>query len=151
MLQDAIAKLQRYCAYQERCHQEVRTKLLKLQVYGEDLEYVIASLISDDFLNESRFAEAYARGKFKINRWGKVKIRLQLKARKVSDFDIKQALSAIDDESYRTTLSRLLERKNELLDEEDPFVLRNALFRFAAGKGYESDIIKEVISDLNRE
>jgi len=144
----AISKLQKYCAYQERCHQEVRTKLLKLEVYGADLEYVISNLVSDDFLNESRFAEAYARGKFRINKWGRVKIRLQLQARKVSAYDIREALAGIDDDEYLAALTKLLHRKNELLNEADPFRRRNSLFRFAANKGYESSLITGIISDL---
>jgi regulatory protein len=69
--EDALKKLQRYCAYQDRCHQEARRKLLDLGIYGDDLEEIISELISDNFLNEERFARSFARGKFRIKGWGK--------------------------------------------------------------------------------
>ena len=84
--EDALAKLQRYCAYQDRCHQEVRTKLIDLGVFGDTLEEIITDLIKDNFLNEERFARSYARGKFRMRKWGRIKIRQELKLRKISDY-----------------------------------------------------------------
>ena len=104
-MQDVILnKLRHYCAYQERCHEEVRTKLLSLKVYGDGLEEIINQLISEDFLNEERFAKAYAGGKFRMKKWGRGKIIQGLKARKISDYCIKQGMSEIPEEDYQKFL-----------------------------------------------
>ena len=95
-----LDKLQKYCIYQDRCHTEVRTKLLQLQVYGDELEEVMSKLIEDGFLNEERYAIAYASGKFRINHWGKRKIMLGLKSKHISDYCIQKALQKIDQKEY---------------------------------------------------
>lgn len=144
----AIAKLQKYCAYQERCHREVRSKLLKLGVYGNDLEQVIADLVAEGFLNESRFAEAFARGKFRNNKWGKVKIRLELQRRTLSAYDITKALESISQDVYVQTLRNLMIRKFETTGEPDTFKRNQKVIRYVKQKGYEPALIFEVMSDL---
>ncbi|MBK8342084.1 MAG: RecX family transcriptional regulator [Bacteroidetes bacterium] len=104
----ALNKLRHYCAYQERCHEEVRTKLLSLKIYGEGLEAIINKLIEDDFLNEERFAKAYAGGKFRMKKWGRGKIVQGLKLRKISDYCIKKAMLEIDESDYQKTLAALV-------------------------------------------
>jgi regulatory protein len=86
----AIGRMQRYCAYQERCHSEVRSKLLEIGMRGTELEEVIAMLIQEGFLNEERFARLYARSKFRQVQWGRVKIELALKQKQVSDYCIRK-------------------------------------------------------------
>ena len=81
--EDALYHMQKICAIQERSHSEIRTRLIQHGVYGDELEQVIAELIADNFLDEERFAKAYVSGKFKIKRWGKIKIRSELKFRKI--------------------------------------------------------------------
>jgi regulatory protein len=99
---DALLKLQAYCAYQDRCHSEVRSKLLDLGIYGDDLEDIIVALIEDNFLNEERYARSYARGKFRIKQWGRLRIRRELKFRKISDYCIRKAMEEIDENDYHT-------------------------------------------------
>ena len=94
----ALLKLQSYCAYQERCHNEVMTKLRDLGVYGDKADEIVAQLITDNFLNEERFAVSYARGKFRIKRWGKIRIRQELKLRQIPEYSIKKAMAEIDAE-----------------------------------------------------
>ena len=110
--EEALDKLQRYCAYQDRCHQEVRSKLLDLGIYGEDLEEIIVQLISDNFLNEERFARSYARGKFRIKRWGRNRIWQELQKRQISDYCLRKAMEEIDEAEYQKTLWELLEKKS---------------------------------------
>ena len=147
----ALAKLQRYCAYQERCHQEVRSKLLKLKIYGTDLEDIVAELIATGFLNEGRFAEAYVRGKFRNNHWGKVKIRRALGFKGVSAFDIDRALNLLDEQEYRDKLAHLLQKKSASLGDEDSWTKRQKLLRFASQKGYETAEIQDVLCDMGFE
>ncbi len=148
--EDGLAKLQKYCAYQDRCHKEVRTKLLDLGIYGDDLEEIIAELIAEDFLNEERFARSYARGKFRMKKWGRMRIRRELKIRNISEYCIKKGLSEITEEEYEAVLSRLLTRKNEILKKSSLFERRKKLFNYAYSKGFEANLIQSFVKDLTR-
>jgi regulatory protein len=142
----ALQKLQRYCAYQDRCHQEVRSKLLDLGVYGDTLEEIIVELIGEGFLNEERFARSYARGKFRSKGWGRVRIKLELQARRISAYAIKKGLEEIEEGEYRATLSGLLQKK--LLESEgidDDFTARQKAAQYALRRGYESELIWETL------
>lgn len=139
--EEALAKLQRYCAYQDRCHQEVRTKLLDHGIYGDELEEVISELILDNFLNEERFARSYARGKFRIKKWGKIKIRIELKKRKISDYCLRKAMEEIEDEEYEKTIDELIERKWNEIRETNDFKKKGKVAKYLEGKGYERAFI----------
>ena len=145
---EALVKLQHYCAYQDRCHREVRTKLLQLGIRGGDLEQIMAQLIEDDFLNETRFAVAFVRGKFNQKLWGKRKIIQALKKKDVNQYDIDQGLQEINDKTYRSALNDLLVRKKKLYDPDDKLMLKNKLYRFAIQKGFEPDLILKVLDDI---
>ena len=137
----AHAKLEHYCAYQERSQQEVRDKLYNYGLHSAEVEDVICELIGANFLNEERFANAYALGKFRIKQWGKLKIKQGLKLKRVGDNLIKKALKQIDPEDYEKTLKQLLEKKSALLKENDRFKRRQKLISYGISKGYESDLI----------
>ncbi|NUO00752.1 MAG: RecX family transcriptional regulator [Saprospiraceae bacterium] len=142
---EALQKLQRFCAYQDRCHSEVRSKLLELGVYGDDLGEIMVLLIEEDFLNEERFARSYARGKFRIKQWGRVRIRQELKRRQLSEYCIKAAFSEIDETEYWDTLCKLLAKQQNLLKGGDERTRRDKLFRHALQKGYEAELILEAL------
>lgn len=146
--EEALAKMQRYCAYQERCHQEVRSKLLDMGVYGDWLEEVIVQLIEENFLNEERFARSFARGKFRIKQWGRNRIRQELKQRAVSDYCIRMAMQEISEADYRSTLEAILLKKAGALGEEEPFKLRNKLAQYALSRGFEPELARQLIDDL---
>lgn len=143
----ALKKLQRYCAYQDRCHQEVRSKLIDLGVYGDVLERVIADLITDNFLNEERFAKSYAGGKFRVKKWGRVRILRELKLRKISPYCIKKAMLEIPDVDYQETLSLLIEKKNRAIEETNLFKRRAKIAQYLLYKGYESPIIWKTLKE----
>lgn len=109
-LAQTLGKARRYCAIQERCHQEVRDKLYALELHREQVEQVIGQLISDGYLNEQRFAEHYAVSKFRQKGWGRVKIREALKFKKVSGPCIAQGLKAIDGDEYLEQLERTVSK-----------------------------------------
>ena len=142
---EALAKLQKYCAYQDRCHQEVRTKLLELGIYGDDLEEIIYDLISENFLNEERFARSYARGKFRMRRWGRNRILRELKFRKISDYCIRKAMTEIEEEEYLKTLEQVLRKRLALSKEKDIFKRNSKLAKYAIGKGYEPTLVWEMV------
>ncbi|RYY31759.1 MAG: regulatory protein RecX, partial [Sphingobacteriaceae bacterium] len=137
----ALAKAERYCAYQERAQQEVRNKLYEWGVVGRVVEIVISRLITDNFLNEERFARQYARGKFNQKHWGKIKIKQGLKLKQVPDVLIKKALLSIDLDDYTHALEDLLSKKAAVLKEKDPYKRRYKLQQYAYGRGFENNII----------
>lgn len=146
---EALQKLERFCAYQDRCHQEVRFKLLDLGVYGDELEEIIAQLISDGFLNESRFARSYVRGKFRIKKWGRIRIRQELKRRNISEYCIREGMGEIEEAAYAETLQELLLQKASLLNEPDVFKKKQKLARYVISKGFEPDIVWNVLTNLD--
>ena len=146
--EEALTKLQKYCAYQDRCHKEVRSKLLDLGVYGQDLELIIVELIKDKFLNEVRFAQSFVRGKFRMKRWGRNKIKQELKQRDLSDYCIKKGMQEIDESEYLEVLDNLLSKKETLLKEDNRFEKNRKLAKYAIQKGFESFITWERIKKL---
>jgi regulatory protein len=143
----ALEKARKYCAYQERCQQEVRNKLFQWKLRSEQVEGIIAELITEGFLNEERFAEEFARGKFGIKKWGRQKIKMELKQRKVSDYCIKNALGKIDEEDYKKELVKIIKKKIRDIKDTEQFSLKNKLGRYAIQKGYESEIVWEILND----
>jgi regulatory protein len=133
-------KMESYCAYQERCQQEVRSKLYELGGYTKDIEQLIAELIEQNFLNEERFAIAYAGGKFRIKKWGKIKIISELKFRHISAYCIKKALQQIDEDDYKKTLMEVLNKKNANFAKASS-MQKMQLAKFAMSKGFEPDLI----------
>ena len=146
----ALAKAEHYCAYQERAQQEVRDKLYEWGLWPDAIENIISELIGANFLNEERFAKAYARGKFNQNGWGKNKIKQGLKFKKVPDVLIKKALLAISDDDYLQALEIILTKKARTLNEKDPLKRRFKLQAYALGRGFELDLILDILktSDL---
>ena len=147
--QDALARLQKYCAYQDRCHQEVRSKLVEIGIYGDDLEEIIVDLIQDKFLDEQRFALSFARGKFRYKKWGRIRIRRELKMRDISDYCMKKAMAEIEEEDYIQTIQTLLTKKDQQIKEKNPFTRRKKLADYVIGKGYESFLVWNEIRTMS--
>jgi regulatory protein len=138
-----------YCKYQERCHMEVRNKLFELGFGKNDVEQQLTLLIEEGLLNEERFAIAYAGGKFRIKHWGREKIKQQLKLRKISDYCIKKGLKEIDDEKYLEVLTRLADRKiNELRTDRSVLSRKSKLYRYLVQKGYEKDMVLDIVKEI---
>lgn len=147
----AKVSIENYCAYQERSHKQVRNKLFKYGLYSSEVEAMISELISSRFLNEERFAKAYAGGKFRMKKWGKAKIQYQLKSEGLSKRCIALGLKEIDSDEYEKTLLTLLNKKINSLKDESIFVRRQKAARFALGKGYESDLIWKILDKAHPE
>ena len=140
-------KIEHYCAYQERCHLEVTNKLNKLGVFGDELDEYVCYLIDENFLSETRFSEAYVRGKFNNNNWGKVKISRELKLRNISDWNISNALSQINSEDYINKLRKLCLKLVELNDKSE-FELKNRVVKNLSYKGWEVDLVIKTLNQL---
>ena len=147
--QQAFAKIKQYCAYQERCHSEVKERLYSYGLLKVEVEEILSKLIEENYLNEERFAIQFAGGKFRIKHWGKVKIKYELKQKWVSDYCIKKALSLIDKAAYSKTLYKLADLKiNSLKSEKNIFVKKKKLQDHLLMKGFELSLVKEIVADL---
>ena len=147
LLLEAKHKIEAYCAYQERCDFEVRNKLRDWNMPFDHVDILISDLISNNFLNEERFACAFVSGKFRIKRWGRIKIKQHLKQKRISDYSINKGMEEIDEEEYLQTLQDLIESKTRLTKFKDKWDRRVKLSRFLGSKGYESYLIIEALSD----
>ncbi len=141
----AIIKAQMACAYQERCQQEMRDKLYEWGLHSNDVENIIADLISTNFLNEERFAKAFAGGKFRIKKWGKVKIKIELKKRKLSDYCIRKGLEEIDDKAYIDTLKEVISKKLKENPKGKEHIRNYKAAQYALSRGFESDLVWDLL------
>lgn len=145
----SLPKIKQYCAYQERCHAEVREKLYSFGLKKIEVEEIIATLITENYLNEERFAIHYAGSKFRMKHWGKAKIKQALKFKQVSDYCIRKAMKEIDEEEYQKIFKKLTEQKLKTLkSEKNIFIKKRKLQDFLLMKGYESNVVREVVNNL---
>lgn len=149
-IEQALEKMRHFCAYQERCHGEVRLRLKAFPLDAEEVETVVSRLIEDDFLNEERFAVAWAGGKFRMLQWGRVRIRYELKRKGLGEYNIRKGLAAIDEEEYISTLERLARARweTERRGAGHEGLKRQRLAAFLVRKGYEPDLIREMTERL---
>jgi len=143
----ALAKAEYFCAYQERAQQEVRNKLYEWGLWPDAVENVIIQLIAGNFLNEERFAKAYVQGKFKQKGWGRNKIKQGLKFKNIPPALLKKAILIIDGDDYLAMLEKVLYKKAGLISEKDAYKRRYKLQQYAISRGYEPDLINDILKD----
>ena len=149
--EQALQKLKHYCGYQERCHHEVTDKLYSLGVRKADQGEIIAALISEGYLNEERFAIAFAGGKFRVNEWGRVKIKYELRQKHVSDYCIKKALRQIGDEDYIKVLQKLATQKYASLKTEQYLVRKKKTMDYLVQRGFEASLVEAAVATVTRD
>lgn len=147
--EQALQKLRQYCTYQERSHYEVQQKLWDLGVRRADHDEIISKLVEEDYLNEERFAKAFAGGKFRMKDWGRKKIYHALKEKQVSEYSIKKAMKEIDDEEYKKVLYGLAEKKQASLKGEQYLVRKKKTIDYLLQKGYEADLVMKVVNEFS--
>lgn len=147
-LLEAKQKIEAFCAYQERCDQEVRKKIKSWGLDSEDTDILISDLIQNNFLNEQRFAEAFVSGKFRIKRWGRIKIKQHLKQKNISNYSINKGMAEIDPTEYRETILNLANSKNRLINAPDIWSRKVKLQRYLASKGYETELVRETVEEV---
>lgn len=148
---EAKQKLENYCAYQERCHQEVRRKLRSMGMIPLAIDDIMVHLIKNNFLNEERFARSFARGKFRIKKWGRIRIERELKARGLSDYTIEAGLDEIDEDEYIDTFESLAEKKYATIKDTNPYKAKAKLANYLLYRGWETDLVYEKINELYEE
>jgi regulatory protein len=139
--EQALQKLRHFCRYQERCSNEVRTKLHELGISKPEHEEMVQKLAGENFINDERFAEAFASGRFRVKQWGKRKIRYALKEKKIDEEIIIKALAGLDAEEYSAVLEKLAFEKFDSLAEEGPAARKKKTIDFLLQKGYEVEFI----------
>lgn len=147
-IQEATKKIESYCAYQDRCHKEVVSKLKEMGIIPLAIDTIIAQLIEDRFLNEERFAKSFARGKFKIKKWGKNRIVRELKFRDISKYNITTALKEIEPEVYLTTLDNLAKKRLDQITETNTQKRRKKLADYLLYRGWENHLVYEKLKEL---
>jgi regulatory protein len=147
-IKDAIKKIENFCAYQERCHEEVESKLRTMKMDSDEIDQIIAHLIKDNFLNEERFACSFARGKHRIKHWGKIRITNELKIRKINQRLITTALKEITPEEYIETFHKTADRIWENITEKNALKKRKKFCDNLLRKGFESNLVYEKVKDL---
>ncbi|MDC6351068.1 regulatory protein RecX [Zeaxanthinibacter sp. PT1] len=146
-LDEARSKIESYCAYQERCHKEVREKLLKMNMIPEAIDQIIGHLIQENYLNEERFAKAFARGKYHQKSWGRVRIRMELKQREISEYIIREALKETE-EGYEERLHALALKRLEQIRERNPLKRKKKLADYLLYRGWETHLVYEKLQEL---
>ena len=147
-VKEATIKLMQFCAYRDRSHKEVEEKLKEMNMIPAAQEQIIIQLMQEDFLNEERFARSFVRGKFRIKKWGRIKIKQELKVREISNPIIKLALTEIEENAYLRTLEELSLKKLKSLKERDSFKKKKKLADFLLQKGYEANLVYEKANTL---
>lgn len=149
--EQALQKLRQYCGYQERSHQEVQQKLYDLGVWKQDHDAIIANLIEGDYLNEERFVRAFARGRFRMKQWGRVKIRYELQQRRIGDYLLKKAMTEIPEDDYRATMEKLVEDRYATLKGEQYMVRQKKTLDYLVSRGFELHLVKPILDALVRQ
>jgi len=147
-LDEATKKMESYCAYQERCHKEVLEKLKGMNMIPEAIDHILGHLIQENYLNEERFAKAFARGKFSIKKWGTNRIIRELKFRDISVYNIKSALAEIQNEEYLTTFDELAKKRLGQITEKNPLKRKKKLADYLLYRGWESHLVYEKVGEL---
>lgn len=145
-----LVKAASYCAYQERTQQEVRERLKKWNIFGDEAEEIISELIALNYLNEERFAKSFAGGKFRIKKWGGLKIRQELQRKGLTDYNIRVAMEEINLDDYEKELYQLIQKKYEAVSRTEPdlWKQKQKVARYAISKGFESDMVWKAIATI---
>ena len=144
-IEEAKRKLEHYCAYQERCHKEVVSKLRELQMIPQAIDVILVHLLDHNFLNETRFAETFARGKFRVKKWGKRRIENELKLRQISAYNIKKGLAQISESDYFETFDLLALKRLEAINK---YKKRKKLADYLLYRGWDSSMVYNKVKEL---
>jgi regulatory protein len=145
---EALTGIYRYCAYQERSHREVKNKLYEYGLYSGEVDELLSRLITEGFLNEERFAKAFAGGKFRMKKWGRLKIRNKLESLGLTEKCIGRGMKEIDSTDYSNTLKDLIKKKAQQTIDRNPYKKRDKVARFVIAKGYEPELVWEMVKEV---
>ena len=141
----AIERLKNYCAVQDRCQWDVIRKMKVWRLTQNTQDHILELLISNQYINEERFAISFCQGKFRIKKWGKNKIKNELKKKDISKNCIIKGLDSIDEEQYQEVLKKIIEQKTDKLKEKNPFIKKNKIAKYLIQKGFENNLIWDIL------
>ena len=147
-IDEAKKKLEHYCAYQERCHKEVRQKLRDMRMIPEAIDLITVHLIQHNFLNEERFAKAFVQGKFNIKKWGKRRLTLELKQKDIAKSNINQAIKEINDDIYIEAFNNLAEKQFSSIKESNNLKKKKKLIDYLLYRGWETHLVYDKVNEL---
>ncbi len=147
-VEEALQKLMHFCAYRERSQKEVEDKLNNMRMIPEAKEKIVVKLMQEGFLNEERFARSFVRGKFRIKKWGKIRIRQELKRKEISEPIIKLGLTEINEKEYRSALYELAEKRAEKVNEKNLFLKKKKIADHLLRRGYESSLVFDCVNEI---
>lgn len=150
-IEEARKRMERYCSYQERSHQEVLQKLKDMRMIPEATDLIMAQLIEKGYLNEERFAKAFCQGKFSAKSWGRNRIRYELRKRNVSKYNINSALKELEAGEYLDKFNKLAERRwSQLSGEANLQRRKKKLADYLLYRGWESDLVYDKAAELSK-
>lgn len=147
-LKEAIQKIEHFCSYQERCHEDIATKLRSMKMNPDEIDTILVHLITENFLNEERFACSFARGKHRIKHWGKIRITNELRYKKITQTLIHKALQEITPEEYLNTFHTLAERQWDSIQETNTLKKQKKWCDYLLRKGFESNLVYDKLKEL---
>lgn len=149
-VEEAKRTLENYCVYQERCHKEVRNKLIKMRMIPDAIDMVIVHLLEHDFLNETRFAKTFVSGKFRVKKWGRNRIKRELKLREISNYNIDLAINEISDFDYLQAFHELADKKIDSTKETSLLKKKKKIADYLFYRGWESHLIYDKLNSINQ-
>lgn len=150
LVNTALKKAMTLCASREYCSEDIRVKLNSWSVNNQDVDKIINKLIGENFINEKRYAEAFVKDKYNHNKWGKVKIASQLRAKRIAPDVIDSALATVDEDQYRQAIRVILASHRKFIKARNQTDLKGKLMRFGLSKGFESHILYDILNDLDQ-
>lgn len=145
--EEALFRLKHLCAGSEKCLYDIRQKLLHWNL-AEEVDSICSKLLSENYIDEARYAESFVKDKVRFSKWGRIKARYNLRMKGVADSDIDEAMSALPQEDYAEMVAKELDKKMRSLKDSDDFKKKQKLYAFAAQRGYEQDLVRSVLGDL---
>jgi len=147
-LKEAIQKIEHFCSYQERCHEDIAIKLRSMKMSPDEIDTILVHLITENFLNEERFACSFARGKHRIKHWGKIRITNELRYKKITQTLIHKALQEITPEEYLNTFHNLAERQWDSIQETNTLKKQKKWCDYLLRKGFESNLVYDKLKEF---
>jgi regulatory protein len=147
IINTALNKAMALCASREYCSEDIRVKLDSWGINNPDADNIVSKLIRENFINDKRYAEAFVKDKYHHNKWGKVKITAQLRAKRIGAEYIESALATLDEDKYRQTIRDILASHRKFIKTKNQFDLKGKLLRFGLSKGFESHLLYDILNE----
>lgn len=145
---EAYEKMARLCSRSEQCSADIRKKIMAFEIVDEIVDEIIEKLIDEKFIDDERYVNAYVKDKFKINKWGRIKIRYYLRAKGLSSDTIESGLEQIDDEKYKTLLVKTMKSKARSVKNKDRFQKMSQIIRYTQNRGFEPELIHRYMNEV---